>query len=110
MQTSSNPFLELLSQPLKDNIPDQCRDNGDNEVSAGEYIVNGEHQCLSMSVGVREFSHQKIGIEQKNDECHLDDGTKHRGKFSGAFFHERIISESAVHHRRRRRVSNDAPF
>ncbi len=66
-------------------MADHRSGNGDYEISQCKDIVEGEDEGFSMGVGGGEFTHEEIGVEQKNDECHLDEDTSDAGDGTAVF-------------------------
>jgi hypothetical protein len=72
--------LESFSKVFKRRIPDQCGNDGDQEICGCKNISDGEGHRLSWSIGCREFSHKKIGIEQEDDKRNLNEGASDSGE------------------------------
>ena len=89
------PQLEFLSQMLKHDVADEGGDERDNEVRHGQDVVECVSQRFSLTVGDGEFAHEKVGIEEKNDECDFDDGSPDGAARPGSIsvvVHGRIIT------------------
>ena len=65
---SRSSTSKLSSEVFEHDIPDHRGNRGDEEVHARKDIVQGERQTLPMNTCDSKFSHQKIGIEKKDDE------------------------------------------
>ncbi|MGP8174693.1 MAG: hypothetical protein ACLP7O_09125 [Terracidiphilus sp.] len=85
MEKQNRPALKLFSKIFKHAIPDQRADYGDNEIRTCKDVVEGERQTLPVPTGNGEFSHQQIGIKQKDDERNFDHGPPERGEAPAIF-------------------------
>jgi hypothetical protein len=65
---------------FKDNIPNQSKGYRDKEIHSREYIVQCERETLSPTIGSGEFSHQEIGVEEKDDERDFNHCSPERGE------------------------------
>ena len=65
---SRSSTSKLSSEVFEHVIPDHRGNRGDDEVHTCKDIVQGERQALPMNIRNSKFSHQKIGVEKKDDE------------------------------------------
>ncbi|MFZ0821699.1 MAG: hypothetical protein WAM91_16660 [Candidatus Acidiferrales bacterium] len=75
--------LSLLAEILDNHIPSQPGNNAYPKIEGRENVLDGEKQGLPLPIGAGKFPHQKVGIEEKEDETDLDDRPLDRGRFSG---------------------------
>ena len=64
--------LKFLSKVFNNYITNQRGDEGNYKISSCKNILNGKKQALSLTVGTSKFSHQQIGIKEKDDKTRLD--------------------------------------
>ena len=73
----AEPRSGPLAKALKDCEPHYGGYEGDFEVFQGEDVRESIGPSLSASITNGEFSHQQVGVEEKNDERHLPTCSKH---------------------------------
>ncbi|MGA3264993.1 MAG: hypothetical protein ABSC47_13230 [Terracidiphilus sp.] len=64
---------------MKDPMSNQRGNHGDGEIRDRKDIAEGEGQGFPVSIGHREFSHQEIGIKEKDDKRDLNQGARDAG-------------------------------
>jgi hypothetical protein len=73
------PSLELFPKIFKDHVADQRANDGDDKIRDGKDIGNSRKQALPLRVTVSKIPHQKVGIEKKYNEAHLNQRPPKRG-------------------------------
>lgn len=86
--------LELLAEGFEDKVADGGGEEADGEVAEGQDVVEREGKGLAGAVGVGEFAHEEVGVEEEEDEGDLDDRAPERGEKArgiGVAGHEGIV-------------------
>jgi hypothetical protein len=68
--------LEFFAEVFEDDVADEGGDDGDEEVLAGDDVVQGDGEGLAGAVGGVELAHEEVGVEEEDDERDLDNGPK----------------------------------
>ncbi len=91
---------DFLTKTFKDDKSNPGRYEGYSEVPQRENVCESEGPSLSASTADGEFSHQQIGIEEKNDEGYLDkrpeDRTITRGHLATLAAHQAPLRSNRV--------------
>ncbi len=77
--------LQPLAQVLEDDIADGAGNDGDGKVSGGEDVEQGHAEALADAAFPVELPHQEVGVEEEDNECHLDDGPPEMGDEAAIF-------------------------
>jgi len=83
-QVRPHKVLQFLSQMFKHDVADEGRNERNNEIRLRQDVVEGVRQRLALTVGDGEFAHEKVGIEEEDDECNLNHRAQKRLQESAA--------------------------
>jgi hypothetical protein len=72
--------LQSIPEIFKHNKPNQRGNYRDQKIRAGKYILQRKHKALARPIGRRKLSHQKIRIEEKDNEHDFNHSSPERCK------------------------------